>query len=121
MKNKKFLSLLPILVAFAMPLYSFAAGIVPACDAWDCNFDRLLDLVNNVIKFILFDLAIPIAAIMFAYAGILLVTAGGGEAKTKAKGIFTNAVIGLALSAGAWLIIRTILSILGFDGAWIGF
>lgn len=85
-----------------------------------CGFDDIMHLVNNVIHFILFDLAIPIVAIMFAYAGILLVTSGGDTGvRTKAKGVFLNAAIGLALMVGAWLIIRTILSILGYNGSWI--
>ena len=103
-------------------------GLVPCSNTPDasgkilqpCDFNALMDLVNNIITFILFYMAIPIAAIMFAYAGFLLITAGGGEAKTKAKGIFTNAVLGLLLAAAAWLIVSTILSILGYEGAWIG-
>jgi hypothetical protein len=87
-----------------------------------CGFDQLLTLVNTVIKFILFDLSIPIAAIMFAYAGFLLVTsAGSTEKRGTAKKIFTNVAIGLIFIAAAWLIIRTILTILGFNGTWIGF
>jgi hypothetical protein len=68
-------------------------------------------------------MVIPIAAIMFAYAGFLMVTAGGeaAHARTKAKSIFTNAVIGLIIAVACWLIIKTILSILGFNGSWIGF
>jgi len=59
---------------------------------------------------------------MFFYAGLKMVTSGGSaEARGKAKSIFTNAVLGLAIAVGAWLIIRTILSILGYQGAWIGF
>lgn len=81
-----------------------------------------MTLFNKVIRFILFDIVVPIAAIMFAYAGFLLVTSGGSsEARTKANTIFTNTVWGLVIAVAAWLIIRTILSTLGYDGAWIGF
>ena len=119
-----------------MPVFSLAAddslvpcnnnaGIVTNSDGTvtqplACDFTAFMTLINKVIQFVLFSLAIPIAAIMFLYAGFLLVTAGGAETKTKAKGIFTNAVIGLALAAAAWLIVRTVLSILGFQGDWIG-
>jgi hypothetical protein len=63
-------------------------------------------------------MAIPIAAIMFFYAGFLLVTAGGeaAGARTKAKSIFTNAVIGLVLAIACWLIVKLILTILGWNG-----
>ena len=108
----------------------FEGGLVP-CDnivgadgkiANPCDFNAFMALINKVIRFILFALAIPIAAIMFAYAGFLMVTSGGStEARGKAKKIFTNAAYGLVIAATAWLIVRTILSILGYDGAWIGF
>ena len=87
-----------------------------------CEFRHFMDLTNIVIRFILVDLAVPIAAIMFFYAGVLMVTSGGStESRSKAKSIFTNTALGLVFVAGSWLIIRTILSILGYQGTWIGF
>ena len=108
---KKIAILVSMLIA---PILSLAAPIVPCTD--DCQYGAFLTLIHNFVQFVLFKLAVPIAAIMFAYAGFLMVTAGGeaASARTKAKTIFTNAVIGLALAAGAWLIITTILTILGF-------
>ena len=116
-----------IFLMLIMPVMSLAADATPLvpCDNTKipCDFNQLMNLVNTVIHFILFDLVIPIAAIMFAYAGFLLVTAGGeaASARTKAKSVFTNAVIGLIVAVAAWLIIRTILLILGYEGTWIGF
>jgi len=120
-----------------IPVFSLAQGLTPLvpCDNTPqttdgvvtyekpCDFNALMALVNKVVKFILFGLAVPIAAIMFTYAGFLLITAGGeaAGARTKAKGIFKNALIGLVLAAAAWLIVNTILSILGYEGSWIGF
>ena len=86
------------------------------------GWNNLMKLVNNVVNFVLFKLALPIGAIMFVYAGFELLTSGGNTEKMKkAKKIFINVVIGLALAAAAWLIINTILTILGYDGSWIGF
>jgi hypothetical protein len=123
-RNSAFLIILLLLV---MPVLSFAAGdppdsgLIPPCSP-NCGFNDLLTLVNTVIKFILFDLALPIAAIMFAYAGFLLVSSGGStEARGKAKEIFTNTLLGLIFAVAAWLIINSILSILGYTGDWIGF
>jgi hypothetical protein len=80
-----------------------------------CDFPALVKLVERVINFILYALAIPIAAIMFTYAGFKLVASGGSsEARTSARKIFTNAVIGLVMVAAAWLIIKTLLVIVGF-------
>ena len=87
-----------------------------------CNFEYFMKLINNTVNFILFKLVLPISAIMFAYAGGLLLFAGGEVSQlAKAKKIFTNVVIGIVLSAGSWLIINSVLSILGYDGSWIGF
>lgn len=87
-----------------------------------CDFNFFMDLINNIINFILYFMAIPIAAIMFAYAGFDLVISGGEASKrTQAKNIFTNAVLGLILAAASWLIIKYVLMILGYNGTWIGF
>ena len=136
----KFLIFISIFTMLLLPVLSFAqvnppplnslvpcsntpdptTGIIP--DASKCGFNQLMDMVNNVIKFFLFDMAIPIAAIMFFFAGFELVTSGGStEKRGLAKKVFTNAVLGLIIAMAAWLIIRTLLSILGYEGAWIGF
>ena len=123
------ISLVVFLILF-LPFFSFAAGLIPCgtnnsetpLTNHPCEFKDFMTLINGGITFILKFMVIPIAAIMFAYAGFELVTSGGNtEKKGKAKNIFTNTVFGLVLAAGAWLIIKTILSILGFDGGWIGF
>ncbi|MEI8174689.1 MAG: hypothetical protein WCG28_01935 [bacterium] len=123
------------------PAFSFAAGLV-ACDnvptittsivdgksvsvttyAKPCDFNAFMDLINTVIKFILFKLAVPISAIMFFYAGFELVISGGNtEKRGMAKKVFTNAVLGLVIAVASWLIVRTVLNILGYQGDWIGF
>ena len=128
----KFLILISVLGILIVPVYSYAVVLVP-CGinnkdvleknpeyAEPCSFNHAMQLINNIISFILFYMAVPIAAIMFAYAGFLLVTSGGSEeAKTRAKSIFTDAVIGLVIAVAAFLIIKTILSIVGYDKSWI--
>jgi len=107
----------------AVPLLAHAADLVP-CNGTTtpCSFDALLALINNVIKFMLFDLSMPFAAILFAYAGIILLTSGGsGEKRNKAKSIFLNVFIGFVIALAAWLIVETVIHALGYNGAWIGF
>lgn len=109
----------------------FAGGLVPCGTEKDpitkrvtnpCTYDHIFELINTVINFILYILAIPIAAIMFAYAGFLYLTSGGDTGKvSKATSIFGDVAMGLVFVAGAWLIIKTVLSVLGYDGSWIGF
>ena len=112
-----------MLLVIVMPVFSFAAqdpelgGLVP-CDNVNtpCNFTAFMTLINKVIDFIFKYMAVPIAAIMFFYAGFLMVTSGGSsESKTRAKSIFSNAVLGLVAAAAAWLIVKTILSILDYE------
>jgi hypothetical protein len=91
-----------------------------------CGFSDALGMINTVIKFIFLDLVVPFAAIMFAYAGFLLITSGGStEQKSKAKGIFLNVAIGLIIAAAAFVIVRTVLSLLeyqtGTGWSWFGF
>jgi hypothetical protein len=134
-KIKKFLipklTSVIIFMVLVLPIISLAAvepltGLVPCNNSvggTPCDFNALMAMVNKVIIFILYGMAVPIAAIMFAYAGFLLVTAGGeaASARTKAKNIFTNAIIGLIIAVAAFLIVKLILSILGYQGDWIGF
>ncbi len=122
---KKILIFVFLLSGLIMPGISLAAGLIP-CGTKEnpapCDFTAFMTLINTIISFILFDLAVPIAAIMFAYAGFLLVTSGGSTgSRETAKKVFTNTALGLIFIAGAWLIIRTVLLVLGYDGAWIGF
>jgi len=131
--KKKFLIYLLVFLILALPALSLAQGKIVSqngglvsCDnsaAHPCDWTALMSLVNNIINFIIYYMAIPIAAIMFAYAGFLLITAGGeaAGARTKAKSIFTNAIIGLVLAVACWLIIKLVLNIVGYSGAWIGF
>jgi len=93
-------------------------GLVP-CDGSaenPCGFDQFLTLINTIVN-ILFVMVVPIAAIIFAYAGFELITSGGETSKReKAKKIFTNVAIGLIVAAAAFLIVKTVLSIVGYTG-----
>jgi hypothetical protein len=91
-----------------------------------CGFYDFLKLIDNVVDFMLFTLAVPIAAIMFAFAGFLMLFSGGDSGKrTRAKNIFLNVALGLIFAAAAWLIISTLLSIAGYNTGngwnWFGF
>lgn len=87
-----------------------------------CNFNYFMMLINKLVNFLLFRIFVPLAAIMFCYAGFLLLFSGGNSSKLeRAKSIFANVALGLVFAAGAWLIIHTISDILGYDGSWIGF
>ncbi|MEI7810280.1 MAG: hypothetical protein WCI41_01845 [bacterium] len=87
-----------------------------------CGFDDLLIMINKVIHYVLFVLVVPISAILFAYAGFMIVSSAGNvEKKKKAMSVFWNVGLGLIIAVASWLIISTLLSIIGYDGSWIGF
>ena len=125
-KKEKLLISLFVFSMLILPVVSRAARLVPCDNSANnpCDFGQLMNMIYLVIRFVLFNLAMPIAAVMFFYAGFELVTSGGSEGKREmAKNIFTNTAIGLAIAVAAFLIVRAILSILSSEGAWtwIGF
>lgn len=117
--KKKFLFIFFILV-LVFPSFSFAAdyGLIP-CDgnAGDpCSFEDVILLVDNVIDFLIFTFAIPIATIIILYAGWILLTKGASpDAIKKAKGMLWNVLIGLAIALAAWIIVEFTLEALGCD------
>lgn len=101
-----------------LPLTVHADGLVP-CGGYTaektpeepCNFTFFMQMLNGVITFLLFDLAMPLAALMLAYAGFLYLTSGvKPEQREKAKSILGNIIWGLVIALAAWLIVRTILT-----------
>lgn len=76
-----------------------------------CAFEDLIKEVQVVINFLIFKIAAPLAAVMFAYAGFLYVTNGGNESRIKeAHEIFWNVFIGLIVALAAWMVVSFILS-----------
>jgi hypothetical protein len=96
------------------------SGLVPcgfgdnADAAEECQFDDLILLAKNVMNFLLFVIAVPIAAVSFAWAGWLYLSAAGNESKVKqAHEIFGYVVLGLCIALAAWLIVNALVIGLG--------
>jgi hypothetical protein len=84
--------------------------------ATPCNFEFFMQLINNIIKFLLVVMAVPIVALIIMYTGYLYITAGGNASQTeKAKGIMFKVVIGFVIALAAWLIINTIITSFNLD------
>lgn len=78
-----------------------------------CQLCHLWQLFNNIINFVLYSLVVPGAALLFAYAGVLVLIAGGSADKVKkGRTIFTRTVFGLVIIFCSWLIIGTIINTL---------
>lgn len=85
------------------------AGIGNSTSCQACN---LAQLVQNIINFCI-GLSIPIAAVLFAWAGILYFTSGANPTnKETAKKIFSSALIGFLIAITSWLVINTLLHVL---------
>jgi hypothetical protein len=102
---------------FVLPFIASAAGLglVPCGTSADpngatgCQACNLVDLINSVIGFAL-GLSIPIAIVLFAWAGVLYFTSAASEGNIhKAHQIFYSAFVGLAIALGAYLVVETIL------------
>lgn len=79
----------------------------------ECTYDDLIKLAQTVINFLIFGLAAPLGAIMFAYAGYLYITNGGNESQIKqAHDTFLYVFWGLIVALAAWLLVNFIFQFL---------
>ncbi len=78
-----------------------------------CGFNDFMYMINKIISYIMV-LVLPIAALVFAYAGYLYLTSGGNTNKrSAAKNAMTNLVIGVLIILCAWVVVRAVLLSLG--------
>ena len=123
MTKKILLFILAFGIIFTPTIFVLASPIVPDCgkvvgDTIEnpCDFNYLIKLINNIITFLLIDLATPLFALIIIYTGWLYLSAGENSGNiTKAKSIFKNAIIGYVVALASWLIVKTILTSLGFQ------
>lgn len=109
-------SLLVFAFIFLSTASSFAAEstfwgqIVPRCGTTgECNICDLALLAQNVMN-ALIVFSVIVAAGLFAWAGVLMITAQDNQGqRDKAKGVLWNVVIGLVVLLGAWLFIDTLM------------
>lgn len=113
-----FLLIILVAVVFVAPAISLAdddddssRGLVTCgFGSDDCTFDDLLEMVNNIINFIVFYLVAPLAALAIAASGIMMVVYSGNEGKvTQAKEILYYAVLGLIISLSAVLVVSAVV------------
>lgn len=94
------------------------AGLVPASCAYSfCSSCDFLVLIQDILNFLWFDISIPVAALMFAWGGFIMIVPGVGGEKSaasfeKGKKILTNTVIGLVIVFMGWLLIDTIIKVI---------
>lgn len=78
-----------------------------------CTFQDLMNLIKNVMKFAMINLAIPAAVGITIYGGVLMVISQGNEAKfKKGKDIIQGVAIAFVIMFSAWLIVNTVMGFL---------
>lgn len=106
------------ILSVGFPNAAQAAGLVP-CSGPDCNYCSFLQLVKNIIDFLLY-LIFPVATLMVVVGGFFVLTTGGAPERAKrGRSIITAAIVGLVIALLAWLIIDTIIKVIApnFQGA----
>lgn len=94
-----------------LPLVSIGASDLIVCGGLDCEFYHLVKLANAIVKFLFYDIAIPLVALGIMYAGARLVIFQDKEKeKTAAKEMLTNIGYGFALMLGTFVLIKFVLS-----------
>ncbi len=115
-----FLVLMGVIITNLVQAGFVTEPIVPCTD--DCTLCDLWHLASNIINFISFNLAIPVAAILFIAAGVTFLISGGSEEKVAlARSIFTNTAIGIVIIFCSWMLIDTLVKSIAdgtFSGAW---
>ena len=102
-----------------VPQVMFAAGIperiVPKCDGPNCTCDDLILLANRLLNTGIY-VAVVLSALLFAWAGWKMMSGnatGNSEAIGEAKKVIWNVIIGLVIILASWLLVSSILGVLG--------
>ena len=84
----------------------------------ECNFDQLLALIQRVMNYIIV-MSVPIASIVFAWAGFKYLTAAGNMSQIEtAHTMFRKVLVGFIMVLSAWLIVKGITSALLQDSSY---
>lgn len=76
----------------------------------ECGFNDLIILANIIIKFLMIDVAVPLAALGIMWAGgNLIVNQNKEGAWTEAKESFGNIGMGFLIMLGAFVLIKFVL------------
>ncbi len=89
-------------------------------DNYDCDFNAALATIDRIIKFLFYIIVLPVAAILFAWAGIKLIVArakGKSAAMGDAKELIGRVIVGLVIAMGAWILVKFVLVIFGYSDA----
>ncbi len=101
-------------VILALPFIASAQTLVKCgmTNPDECSYKDLVQLIQDVLNFLIYTLATPIAVLMIAFSGFEMVTSGGDQKKyDNAKKVLINILIGYAVMLAAFLIVKLIFSL----------
>lgn len=112
-------TLLVIFASYALPAPASAQSSLVVCGTGDsagvsqnsatgCQACHIFQLIDNIVRFLIL-ISVSIASLLFAYAGFLYITAGGGDGANEAKKIFKDVFIGFVIALCGFLIVDTII------------
>lgn len=113
-------SLIPLIAQAALVPCGLGSDVNTFSGSISCDLCDVGQLIQNIINFMV-GISIPIAVVLFGWAGILMFTSGASEPqRTKGKKIFNTVFIGFVIVISGWLVVQTILSVLVDDKFFIG-
>ena len=130
---KKFVIFFFIIVAaltyaVAVPSYANAAGLVPCGGPGepDCNICDFVVLFKNLFDFLVLQVTLPLATVMFILGGVYFLVSGANpQWRVNAKNIIRAAVVGILIVLFAWTIVAEVILFLagtsqpsGFPWPW---
>lgn len=124
-KLRSIFFLIPV-VFLLVPAVSEAQGLVPCgltANLFDqCQLCDVITLITNIIKFLIIDVAAPVATLLIAWAGIKLIVFGDSDGeRTEAKQLLKDVIVGFMIVLFAWTVVQMILAALvnpKEGGAW---
>lgn len=106
---------------YAIPLPCEGVKIVNGEPVQDCDFNDLVQLVSNVISFLLL-LSITIATFAIAWCGWKILWAGSSTSEiSEAKKMLVKILWGFFFALTAWLIVKLIVEGILVDGSYTSF
>ncbi len=108
-----------LLLSALIPLYVYAQGGLVTCGGTGqnpCTICDIFVLLQNILNFLWWYISIPLATLMLAYAGFLLMIPSLGSGSppmiTKGKKVLKNTVVGIIIIFFSWLFIDTIIKVI---------
>lgn len=87
-----------------------------------CTVCHVFATLHRIVQFLTFQIALPLAVLLFVVAGFMLLISGANpQLRESGKKMLTTAVIGLLIVLLSWVIINTIINVLGGGPKPLGF